>query len=199
MQVTASATGFDTGVATLGITDVDLPDLTVTSVTAPASAYNGTPLSISWTVVNGGLYPASGAWLDQVYFDPVGGSPSTTPADTVPFTGTLNAGQTYTQTDTLLAPAAVGQYVVRIVADADQSVQELSFSNNTFTRLQPVTVQAAYQVTVQTTATTVPNGTPIVLTGVRDDVKQRAQAASVPVAIDESWSLARHALWTATT
>ena len=71
--------------------------------------------------------------MDEVYLDPVGGPQSTTPADTVPFTGTVDAGQSYTQTETLTFPSTVGQYIVRVVTDADQNVQELSFANNTGT------------------------------------------------------------------
>ncbi len=138
------ADGFDTGIAPLSITDVDLPDLVVSSV-IPADGYDNSATSISWTVTNNGQYPASGSWLDQVYLDPAGGPRSTTPADTVPFTGTVAAGQSYTQSDSLHLPATVGQYIVRVVTDADQSVQELSFSNNTGTAAQPVNDQASYR------------------------------------------------------
>jgi len=183
VQITASATGLDTGIASLGITDVDLPDLVVSSVSAPASGYDNAPLAISWTVTNTGQYPASGSWLDRVYLDPVGGPQSTTPADTVPFNGTVNAGQSYTQTDTLTFPSTVGQYTVRVVTDANQFVQELSFFNNTGTSAQPLDDQAAYQVTLAASATTVSNGTPIVFSGVATMTSNGAPAASVPVAV----------------
>ena len=107
-------------------------------MTAPASGYDNTPLTISWTVTNSGQYPASGSWVDQVYLDPVGGPQSTTPADSVTFTGTVNAGQSYTQTDTISSPSTVGQYIVRVVTDSGQSVQELSFTNNTGIAGQPL-------------------------------------------------------------
>ena len=148
VQISATATGLDTGLATLGITDVELPDLVVSSVTAPTSGYDNTPLTISWTVTNNGQYPASGSWVDQIYLDPVGGPQSTTPADSVTFTGTVNAGQSYTQTDTISSPSTVGQYIVRVVTDSGQSVQELSFSNNTGVAAQPYNDQAAYTATV---------------------------------------------------
>ena len=148
VQIFATATGLDTGIATLGITDVDLPDLVVSGVTVPTSTYDNTPLTISWTVTNSGHYPASGSWLDQVFLDPVGGPQSTTPADTVTFSSTVNPGQSYTQTDSLPSPSTVGQYIVRIVTDSGQSVQELSFANNTGVAAQPLNDQAAYSVTV---------------------------------------------------
>ncbi len=84
------------------------------------------------------MYPASGSWVDQVYLDPVGGPQSTTPVDSVTFTGTVNAGQSYTQTDTISIPSTVGQYFVRVVTDSGQSVQELSFTNNTGVAGQPL-------------------------------------------------------------
>jgi RHS repeat-associated protein len=184
VQISASATGFDTGLASLGITDVDLPDLVVSSVTAPASGYDNSPLTVSWTVTNNGQYAASGAWVDQVYLAPVGGPQSTTPAATVPFTGTVNAGQSYTQTATLSFPATVGQYIVRVVTDASQSVEELSFTNNTGTSAQPLADQASYTATVSTPVTTVSNGTPIPLSGVATLASTGAPAANVPVAVE---------------
>ena len=183
VQITASATGLDTGIASLGITDVDLPDLVLSSVSAPTSGYDNAPLEISWTVTNTGQYPASGSWLDQIYLDPVGGPQSTTPADTVPFTGTVNAGQIYTQTDTLTFPSTVGQYTVRVVADSNQFVQELSFFNNSGTSAQALNDQAAYQVTLVQAATTVSNGTPVEFSGVATMTSNGTPASNVPVAV----------------
>jgi CARDB/Carboxypeptidase regulatory-like domain len=184
VQISASAAGLDTGSAPLGITDVDLPDLVVSNVTAPTSAYDNTPLSVSWTVTNNGLYAASGAWTDEVYLNQVGGPQSTTPADTITFTGTLHPGQSYTQTDsTLHVPSTLGQYTVRVVTDAGQSEEELSFSNNTGTSAQPLNDQPLIQATVSTTVTTVPNGTPIPLSGVATFTSDGSPAANVPVAL----------------
>ena len=183
VQISATATGLDTGIATLGITDVDLPDLVVSSVTAPTSGNDNAPLNISWTVTNNGLYPASGSWVDQVYLDPVGGPQSSTPADSVTFNGTVNAGQGYTQTDTIPSPSTVGQYIVRVVTDSGQSVQELSFSNNSGVAAQPYNDQAAYTATVIPSATTVSAGTPVVLAGVATMTTTSAPAADVPVAV----------------
>ncbi len=183
VQIFATATGLDTGIARLGITDVDLPDLVVSSVTAPTSVYDNAPLSISWTVTNSGLYPALGAWVDQIYLDPVGGPQSATPADSVTFNGTVNAGQSYTQTDTLESPSTVGQYVVRVVTDSGQNVQELSFSNNTGVAPEPLNDQALYTATVSPSATIVSSGTPVVLSGVATLTSNSASAADVPVAV----------------
>ena len=72
---------------------------------------------------------------------------------------------------------------MRVVTDSDQSVQELSFSNNTGVAAQPLNDQAAYTATVTPSATTVSTGTPIVLSGVATLTSNGAPAADVPVAV----------------
>ena len=182
VQITASAPTFASAIVPLGITDVDLPDLVVSSVTAPASGYDNAPLDISWTITNSGKYPASGSWLDEVFLDPVGGPQSSTPADTIAYNGVVNAGQSYTRTDSLQFPATVGQYVVRVVTDSNQNIQELSFANNS--GVSPtINDQATYHATVSTTVTTVPNGTPVPLSGLATLTSNGHPAANVPVAV----------------
>ena len=56
--IVASVPGFGSGSATLQVTDVDLPDLKVTSITAPASGLTEGTAQISWTVTNTGLSSA---------------------------------------------------------------------------------------------------------------------------------------------
>ena len=183
LQISATTTGLDTGLATLSITNVLLPDLVVTSVTAPASGFDNSSISISWTVTNSGDYPASGSWVDQVYLDPAGGAESTTPVDSVTFTGTLTPGQSYTQTATISSPSAVGQYFVRVVTDSGQSVQELDSNNNTGVANQPYDDQAEYTATVIPSASVVSAGTPVVLSGVATLTSDGDPAADVPVAV----------------
>ena len=183
VQISATASGRDTGLATLNITDVQLPDLVVSNVTAPSSGYDNVPLSISWTVTNTGQYPAAGAWVDDVYLDPAGGPQSTTPADSVSFTALVAPGQSYTQSDTITAPSNVGEYFVRVVTDSGASVQELAYSNNTGVAGQPYNDEPAYTTTVTPSASVVSAGTPVVLWGVATLTSDNDPAANVPVAI----------------
>ena len=162
---------------------MNLPDLVVSSVTAPVSVYDNTQLSIAWTVTNSGQYPASGSWVDQIYLDPAGGQESSTPLDSVTFTGTVNAGQSYTQGDTISSPSTIDRYVVRVVTDPGQNVQELSFSNNTGVAASPLNDQAAYSVTVSPSATTVSSGTPVVLSGAATMTSNNGPAVDEPVAV----------------
>jgi len=183
VQISATTAGLDTGLATLSITNVALPDLVVSVVTAPASGYDNTQLPISWTFANSGDYPATGSWVDQIYLDPAGGPQSTTPVDSVTFTGTVNPNQSYTQTATIASPTAVGQYFVRVVTDSGQSIQELTYTNDTGVAGHPYNDQAAYTATVVPSAAVVSAGTPVVLSGVATMTSNRAPAADVPVAV----------------
>ncbi len=183
VQISAAAAGLDTGIATLGITNVALSDLVVSSVNAPASSFDNSALAISWTVTNSGDYPATGSWDDELYLDPVGGPASTTPVAAVTFTGTVNPGQSYTQTTTITSPADVGEYTVRVVTDSSQSVQELSFANNTGVAAEPLNDQAAYTATVTPSASVVSAGTPVVLSGLATLTSDGNPAADEPVAV----------------
>ena len=182
--ITAAAAGFSSGLATIGVTTVDLPDLVVSSVTAPTAGFAGDAAQISWTVLNNGLYPAEGSWVDEVFLDPLNGAQGGGLVDTVAFNGSVAQGQTYTQDDTITLPTDIGQYNVRIVTDANQSIQELSYNNNSGTSGQPVTVSAPYSATLATTVTApVSNGTPIPLQGQAIDASSGLPEADVPVAV----------------
>ncbi len=181
-QITAAAAGFATGLATLGVTSVDLPDLVVSNTTAPSSGFDYSQMQVSWTVLNTGQYAADGSWIDQIYLDPKGGGLSSTPVDSIAFNGVVSPGQSYTQTDSLPFPSTVGQYVIRVVTDSNQNVQELSFANNSSVG-GTINDQALYHATVNTAVTTVPNGTAIPLSGVATYTSDGAPAPDVPVAI----------------
>ena len=144
LQISATTTGLDTGLATLSITNVLLPDLAVSSVTALASGFDNSSISISWTVTNSGDYPsASGSWVDQVNLDPAGGCRRARRRLT---RSHLRARSTLARAipkrPRSSFPSAVGQYFVRVVTDSGQSVQELESNNNTGVANQPYDDQA---------------------------------------------------------
>jgi hypothetical protein len=183
-QISATAVGLETGLATIGVTSVNLPDLTVTNVSAPISGLAGSQIQVTWTVSNSGLFSADGSWTDDVYLDPVNGAKGGGLLDQVAFDSEVAAGQAYTQTATITLPTGVGQYNVRVVADADQQLQELAFNNNSASGTQSINVQAPYTATVSTTiASSVPTGTPVPLSGLATLIASGQPAANVPVAV----------------
>ncbi len=80
-------------------------------------------------------------------------------------------------------PRPTAQYIVRIVTDSGQNVQELSYSNNTGVTAQPLDDEPAYTATVTPSATVVSNGTPVVLSGVATLASDDLPAPDVPVAV----------------
>ena len=99
------------------------PDLVVTSVLAPTSAQEGTPIDVIWTVQNEGLGEADGAWVDRVWLQDLGNNPINTIGpiiDLGQFTtnGPLAPGATYTRTYQITLPAHIEDlYTLSVTTD----------------------------------------------------------------------------------
>ena len=112
------------------------PDLQIAEglVTAPAAAILGQTIPITWTVTNTGTASASGTWRDEVYSSPT----ATFSANTAhplgeflaPSTLAIEASYTQTQSVTLTGASAGDSYIL-VVANADQSLSESNYANNT--------------------------------------------------------------------
>lgn len=120
------------------------PDLVVSSVSIPPTAYAGQPTQVSWSVTNAGTARATGSWLDSVYlasggvFDP----PSSLLLGTYPHSAVLAAGASYTQTSAFNLPHEThGQFYAYVVTDSSNAVQECQGETNNVTASPaPVTV-----------------------------------------------------------
>jgi hypothetical protein len=111
-----------------------VPDLLVTNVVAPATAYEGQPVSITWTVANAGNAAASGNWIDAAYLSL---DQTADPAADI-YLGLANnptnlaPGASYTNTASFVIPQGLaGPYYVSITADFDQVLNERNLLNNT--------------------------------------------------------------------
>ncbi|MFN3151569.1 CARDB domain-containing protein [Bremerella sp.] len=109
------------------------PDLQVTSVQAPTSAFSGQEVQVSWTVSNEGANATNQSrWRDRVYIS----SDSTLSSDdvlltTVTHDGVLAPGENYTATGFGDLPIGVsGDFFFLVEADAFDSVYEHQFENN---------------------------------------------------------------------
>lgn len=107
------------------------PDLTVISISAPASGVAGQTIAVSWVVKNNGTKATAGAWTDQVFLsnDPAVGGDQ--------FIGSFNysdsvaAGASVTRTETLTLPQfGTGNRWIVIVTDAGNSIFESNEQNN---------------------------------------------------------------------
>ena len=92
----------------LTVTLPPLPDLELVSVTAPASAHPGRPLSIQWTVRNAGTVTAPPAWVDRVYLSADGTLNGATLIGSVTRTASLPVGGQY-DAGLNLEPARLGR------------------------------------------------------------------------------------------
>ncbi len=109
------------------------PDLTVPVVQAPAQAFSGQPMLLSWTVQNAGLgRTLEGAWYDRVFVS----TDNVLDAGDLSLgqfyhSGALNAGAGYTQTQQVTLP--IGQFGERwffVVADVLNHVYEHAGEGN---------------------------------------------------------------------
>ncbi|MGA2068563.1 MAG: CARDB domain-containing protein, partial [Thermoguttaceae bacterium] len=110
-------------------------DLTVSSVTAPAGASLGQPLTVGWTVQNTGLSAADQSWSDGVYYS----TQSTFDNSAVFLTSVpvgsnspLAAGDSYTQSAQVTLPSLpVGTYYFLVYADVYNQQAETDKTDNT--------------------------------------------------------------------
>jgi hypothetical protein len=102
------------------------PDLTVSSISIPASASGGQPMAVTWTVTNAGQATASGPWVDSVYLSPNGSSSTANSIllGSYPQANPLQAGVTYTQSASFMLPNVYGSYYIKVFTDASNAVQE---------------------------------------------------------------------------
>jgi predicted outer membrane repeat protein len=113
--------------------DIHTPDLTVTGVTLFADTlWSGTPVSISYIVVNNGDMPVSGTVTDHFYFNQQSASFAEGDlAGTHTYTLALAPGATETVTATVNVPNGIsGQYYCHVTGNATGAVCETNFENN---------------------------------------------------------------------
>ncbi len=166
IAINASAAGFAGATAPLTVSDSNLPDLVVQSVSAPTNADTQTFVSLGYTIRNQGLAPmSSNSIIQNIYL-----SPDTTPGDGIligqfPFNGALPAGLQFGQSFSVQMPNVPGDYWVIVQTDASNSVAEVLENNNTGFSAVPIHVTAAYNAVVSTTLLTAPANTPVPMAG----------------------------------
>ena len=122
--------------STLTVNVGDHPDLAVSAVGIPVTAYAGESMSVSWTVTNSGTARANGPWLDSVYLSSSGtlGSGNSVFLGSYPYDGSLAAGAAYNQTKAFILPNSThGDFTVYVVTDSTNTVNECEGENNNLT------------------------------------------------------------------
>ncbi len=166
LTVTASAAGFNPGVAQLVVSDLDLPDLVLSSINSPSLADTETFVNLGYTLRNQGpgAMP-SNTLVQRIYLsrDPIPGDDLLVGEYT--FNGGLPSGGQFGQSFSVRLPQAAGDYWVIVTADAGHAVTEVLEDNNTTVAIAPLHVTAAFQAQVATLLENAPAGTPVPLAG----------------------------------
>ena len=175
VTLTASATGFSPATVALTVTDNNLPDLRVVSVTGPSSGPAGTAFTLAYRVENQGRVACGSNLLTKIYLR----------ADPLAFGGTVVAsyalppplppGQFFEQSLQGFLPSKVGTYYLVAQTDADAQFTETLEDNNTLVSA-PIQVTASWAATVQAGVHAAPAGIVISMTG------SAARAGGQPVA-----------------
>ncbi|MEZ6132743.1 MAG: CARDB domain-containing protein [Planctomycetaceae bacterium] len=103
-QQPESLEGNNTDVSPISLTLPPLPDLIVSDISVPPSAFSGNDIIVSWTITNQGSGNFSGSFRDQLFLSTdmvFGGDPFYGNFD---FTGTIPAGGSITRQQTISLP-----------------------------------------------------------------------------------------------
>lgn len=165
VMLTANASGFGAGADTVIVSDSDLPDLFVASISAPATLETETYATVSYRVANQGFVPTTGSFLTRVFLSTAAAAGNDTLAGQFRFNGSLPPGQSFEQTLQVRLPQAVGDYWVIVETDVDHELAEPLENNNVAISAAPIHAAAAYRASVATEVTDALAGTPIPLTG----------------------------------
>ncbi|MCK6499002.1 MAG: hypothetical protein L6Q38_05930, partial [Nitrospira sp.] len=95
-------------------------DLTVESVTGPATVTDGQQIDVTWTVrnIDGTGDAVSGSWVDALYLAPNGNFAEAIPLATFRQAQVLDAGRSYTRTERVAIPAHIqGSYRLFVRTD----------------------------------------------------------------------------------
>ena len=121
--------------AAFNVTLTPPPDLQVTSILKPSSAFSGQPITVLWTVENEGTGGTLvGAWHDRIYlsqniaYNP---SLSTLLGSSYYNGGPLDPDSSYTKNQTVTLPQGIfGRYYIHVVTDVHDRVFEYALENN---------------------------------------------------------------------
>jgi hypothetical protein len=111
-----------------------MPDLQVTQVQVPSTAYSGQSYQVSWVVKNTDLGGTNTPlWHDGVWFSPdsVFNPQLATYLGQFENISYLNPGETYSNSATFILPQGItGDYYVFVVTDKNNTVYEINETNN---------------------------------------------------------------------
>ncbi len=118
------------------------PDFIVSDVTSPSQAQAGQPINLTWTVTNSGLAGnLVNTWSDGIYLSAdTNYSPHDLRLGTISQTGTLHAGQSYTDSLTVTVPIYLsGNFYLIFCTDIASEIYEHQTEYNNW-KAVPITI-----------------------------------------------------------
>ena len=181
VTISASAASYVSGQASLTVSDADLPDLRVVSVSTSATGNAEANFTMNYRVENQGRTATGTNLLTKVYLrtDPLAFGGILVGSYTL--SAALEPGQFFEQSLQGTFPTAIGTYYLVVTTDADAKFPE-TLEDNNLRVSAPIAVQAPFTVTVETSVNSASAGTPIPLTGHATRPNNSA-AGNVPVTI----------------
>lgn len=111
------------------------PDLVVSNITAPPTAFFGQTIQVQWTVTNSGPGPTNASnWKDRVNLNTSGSTSSSSKLIDVDSVSALNPGESYVASATVKVPRGLnGTYMVVVSTDTSSNLNEEDTANNKLT------------------------------------------------------------------
>ena len=159
-MLTASADGHSASSLWLNVSDQALPDARLSSLAAePSDVVAGDSIAVEFTLHNTGSY----ALPEQTKIGIYAGD-AATPAATAYLQSPLEPGDSVRMARLVAMPAAIGTYSVYAVANADRSVKEAFYTNNT-SNVATVATSSPFTATASTDKAVYAKGEAVAITG----------------------------------
>jgi hypothetical protein len=165
VTVTAGRDGFTPGIAQMTVSDINLPDLVVASVSLPATGETDTFVTGSYRIENRGLRAATPFTIRLFLSSDATFNESDVLASQYSFPGEVPAGSFFEVNPPIRLPRETGARYLIAVVDVNGVVTETDEANNTAISA-PINIVPAYNATVSTDVDVVPAGTVIPMRGV---------------------------------
>ena len=120
-----------------------LPDLYVSSVSAPSDIFSEDTVQVSWSVINKGQWPTeTDVWTDRIYISQDYSKAKRYVIGDFKHTGdTLKQGQSYSNTQAVIIPEAIfGKYYIYVETDINNNVYEHAYDGNNVTQSDSINV-----------------------------------------------------------
>ncbi len=165
VSLNAATAGYNPVVASLSITDLQKPDLTLEFSATPTGAETDSFVDLHVILRNQGAVDAQGPFTQRISLSTDSVVGNDVLLTQFGFSGRLLAGTWIEQTLRVRLPAQAGRYWFVAETDTGAAIDEVLEDNNAAVSLTSIDIEPAYTTTLSIAPTSVPSATPIPITG----------------------------------